>query len=223
MKRTLVKTCRLVCAGVLALAISTAFLPCAMAAGVSASTEMEAFGEERAEALAESISEAVFETFTDETLVTPYEYVPYGDLTVLSGCSAEELEALLKDSGLEGLGSCYAEKEQTHGINALFLISVAQLESGFGKSKLAQNCNNLGGIKNGNNGYMEFPTKQDCVDYQATLLRDDYLDENGKYFEGKTTKDVSQSYCGGSESWYTQVESLMRTNFEKIMEMREAS
>ena len=54
--------------------------------------------------------QAVFETFTDETLVTPYEYDPYGDLTVLSGCTAEELEALLAGSGLEGLGTCYAEK-----------------------------------------------------------------------------------------------------------------
>lgn len=221
MKKTIVKTCQIICAGMLALAIGVTALPRAMAMELPAQTEMETIGETSAEALGESISKAVFETFADETLITPYEYAPCADLTVLSGCTAEELEALLAGSGLEGLGECYAEKEQTHGINALFLISVAQLESGFGKSKLAENCNNLGGIKNGSDGYMEFPTKQDCVEYQATLLRDDYLDENGKYFEGKTAKDVSQSYCGGSESWYTQVESLMRINFEKIMEMRE--
>lgn len=222
MKRTIVKTCQIMCAGVLVLALGVTALPRAMAADLPTRLETETVGETSAEALAKSISQAVFETFTDETVITPYEYTPYGDLTVLSGCTAEELEALLKGSGLEGLGECYAEKEQTHGINALFLISVAQLESGFGESKLAENCNNLGGIKNGNDGYMEFPTKQDCVEYQATLLRDDYLDENGKYYQGKTTKDVSQNYCGGSESWYTQVESLMRSNFEKVEEMRAA-
>ena len=214
MKKAVIKACQAIGAGLLVLAIGTTALPHALAAE---STELQ----ESAEALAESITQAVIETFTDEALIAPYEYAPYEDLTVITGYTAEELEALLEDSGLEGLGAYYAEKEQTHGINALFLISVAQLESGVGNSSLARNCNNLGGIKNGNDGYMEFPTKQDCVEYQATLLRDDYLNENGKYYRGKTSKDVSQNYCGGSESWYTQVESLMKSNFGKIQEMRE--
>ena len=142
MKKAVIKACQAIGAGLLVLAIGTTALPHALAAE---STELQ----ESAEALAESITQAVIETFTDEALIAPYEYAPYEDLTVITGYTAEELEALLEDSGLEGLGAYYAEKEQTHGINALFLISVAQLESGFGNSSLARNCNNLGGIKNG--------------------------------------------------------------------------
>ena len=221
MRKTIVKTGQIICAGLLVAVIGfTVFPRQAEAAELPADTRTQAADEAFANALSESIAQAVIGTFTDEELVTKYEYAPYGDLTVLSGFTAEELESLLEGSGLEGLGAFYAEKEQPHGINALFLISVAQLESGFGNSKLAQNCNNLGGIKNGSDGYMEFPTKEDCIEYQATLLRDDYLDENGKYYSGKTTKDVSVKYCEGSESWYTQVESLMKKNFSKVMELR---
>lgn len=221
MIKVIKKTCQFLCAGVMIVAIGFVALPGqASAAEIPMTTEGEDTETAFADALAKSIAEALSETFTDETLVTKYEYTPYGDLTVITGFTAEELESLLADSGLAGLGAFYAEKEQSHGLNALFMISVAQLESGFGNSKLAKNCNNLGGIKNGGNGYMEFPTLQDCVEYQATLLRDDYLSEDGKYYSGKTTKDVSQKYCEGSESWYTQVESLMKKNYEKVMELR---
>lgn len=221
MKKAIIKIGRIVCVGVLAVAIGFSVFPGqAQAAELPAGTGIQAEDESFADALLKSITQAVTETFADETLVIKYEYTPYNDLTVIAGFTGEELETLLKDSGLAGLGAFYAEKEQTHGINALFLISVAQLESGFGNSKLAQNCNNLGGIKNGGDGYMEFPTKQDCVEYQSTLLRDDYLAENGKYYSGKTTKDVSKKYCEGSESWYTQVESLMKKNYNELMELR---
>lgn len=222
MKKIIVKTCQIICAGALVFGIGFAVLPSqAQAADLPQSIGAQVVDTAFADALSKSITQAVLETFSDEQLVKQYEYTPYGDLTVITGFTAEELESLLKDSGLAELGAFYAEKEQTHGINALFLISVAQLESGFGNSKLAQNCNNLGGIKNGGDGYMEFPTLQDCVEYQATLLRDDYLAENGKYYSGKTTKDVSKKYCEGSESWYTQVESLMKKNYNKVIELRE--
>ncbi|MEG1753735.1 MAG: glucosaminidase domain-containing protein [Christensenella sp.] len=222
MKKTIVKMCQIICIGAVVAAIGFTALPQAKAADVPQDRATQIAGQQLADALSKSITKAVTETFANEQLTVPYEYQPYGDLTVITGFTADELELLLVGSGLAGLGTVYAEKEQTHGINALFLISVAQLESGFGNSKLAQNCNNLGGIKNGNSGYMEFPTKQACVEYQTTLLQGEYLSEGGKYYAGKTTKDVSKNYCEGSASWYTQVESLMKKNFNKIMDVRAA-
>lgn len=163
------------------------------------------------------------ETAMDLAHEEPYVYEYMGDLTQLSGFTAEELESLVADTGLAGLGAYYAEKEKTHEINALFLIAVAKLESGFGKSNLAKNSNNLGGLKNGNGGYMKFDSKEDCIEYQATLLRDNYLSEDGKYYAGKTTKGVSKYYCEGSSSWYKQVEGLMKKGYYTVMEAREAA
>ena len=85
MKKAVMKACQVVCTGFLVLAIGVTALPHASAAE---STEMQ----ESAEALAESITQAVIETFTDEALSAPYEYAPYGDLTVITGYTAEELE-----------------------------------------------------------------------------------------------------------------------------------
>lgn len=177
--------------------------------------------EQEVNELAMDVSEIILE-LSQENEQPPYKYEYMGDLTQVTGFSAEELEALVEGTGLEGLGAFYAEKEQTHGINALFLIAVAKLESGFGKSSLARNSNNLGGLKNGKGGYMKFDSKEDCIEYQATLLRDRYLSEGGKYYAGKTTKAVSKRYCEGSSSWYGQVESLMEKGYNKIIELRKA-
>ena len=83
--------------------------------------------EQEVNELAMDVSEIILE-LSQENEQPPYEYEYMGDLTQITGFSAEELEALVEGTGLEGLCAFYAEKEQTHGINALFLIAVAKLE-----------------------------------------------------------------------------------------------
>lgn len=146
----------------------------------------------------------------------PYSYEYMSDLTRITGFTGAQLEKALQGTGLAGLGNYYAEKERTHGINALFLIGIAKLESAGGTSSLARNSNNLGGLKNGNSGYLSFATKEDCVEYMADLLKEKYLTEGGRYYKGKTSKDVSIRYCEQSASWYGQVESLMKDSYERI-------
>ncbi len=145
-----------------------------------------------------------------------YEYLYMSDLTTLSGFSGQELELVLSGTGLSGLGEAFAQKELTHGVNALFLVAIAQYESAFGNSSLATGSNNLGGLKDGNGGYMSFETKEDCVDYMASLLKENYLEEDGRFYRGKTTKDVSYYYCEQSSTWYGQIESLMQTAAQKL-------
>ncbi len=146
----------------------------------------------------------------------PYSYEYMSDLTRITGFSGEQLERALTGTALSGLGAFYAEKERTHGINALFLIAVAKLESAGGTSSLARRQNNLGGLKNGGSGYLSFGSREECVEYMADLLKDNYLSEGGKYYKGKTTQSVSIRYCEQSASWYSQVESLMQRSCEEI-------
>ncbi|MEG1656068.1 MAG: glucosaminidase domain-containing protein [Christensenellaceae bacterium] len=143
-----------------------------------------------------------------------YEYM--SDLTTITNYSGAQLEEVLRGTGLAGLGEYFAQKEKTHGINALFLIGITKLESASGTSSLARSKNNLGGLKNGSSGYLSFDSKQDCVEYMANILKDNYLSENGKHYKGTTSQAVSIRYCEQSTSWYQQVENLMKSAYNEI-------
>lgn len=59
-------------------------------------------------------------------------------LDEMLGASEDELNQVLEGKGvLEGTGSAFIKAEQTHNINALYLVSHALLETGHGQSELA--------------------------------------------------------------------------------------
>jgi hypothetical protein len=144
-----------------------------------------------------------------------YVYEQGADMTRITNFGAEELERALAGTGLAGLGAAYAQMEKDYGINALFLIAIAKLESAGGSSGLAVRQNNLGGLKNGGSGYMSFDTKEDCIVYMAQLLKENYLTEGAKHYFGRTAQDVNRHYCEGS-AWSGQVESLMSSSYQAI-------
>ncbi|MEA4852942.1 MAG: glucosaminidase domain-containing protein [Christensenella sp.] len=157
---------------------------------------------------------------TDVALTAPaYVYQSGTDLTNLTAYPEEQLEILLQNTGLAGLGGAFVNAERNYGVNALFLISITKLESGNGNSSLAKNSNNLGGLKSGGNGYLSFDSKEQCVDYMARLLSENYLNENGKYYSGKTVKGVSKIYCEQSSYWASSVEKMMEQAYNKINEV----
>src|SRR5690606_30462105 len=64
------------------------------------------------------------------------------DLTKPSGVSVEKLNEYLKGKGvLEGMGAAFQEAARQHGINDLYLVSHALLETGNGTSQLARGIN----------------------------------------------------------------------------------
>lgn len=60
------------------------------------------------------------------------------DLSKSSGATAEELNDFLKGKGIfDGMGEAFLEASKIHGVNEVYLISHALLESGHGTSQLA--------------------------------------------------------------------------------------
>lgn len=67
---------------------------------------------------------------------TDYQFLRLGETVELS---AEELNETLEGRGiLEGHGETFLNAQQQYGLNALYLISHAQVETGNGNSELAQ-------------------------------------------------------------------------------------
>jgi beta-N-acetylglucosaminidase len=131
-------------------------------------------------------------------------------VVVLSTCpvqpcrlTGEQINDILEGTGLSGLGETYAAGEEETGINALFVISITALESGWGDSYNARERNNLGGIK-GADGYRAFDSREDSIRDMYDFLDRLYIKQ------GRTTiAEIGAKYCE-SAGWAGQVERIMR-------------
>lgn len=142
------------------------------------------------------------------------------DLTIPCSYTYEELNKFLR-YGLEGLGKVYKQAEEEYGVNAMFLIAVSALESNHGRSKIAQEKNNLFGFSsydvNPSRYSAKYESKEDSILSVAKYLKDNYLNQQGKYYKGKTIKDVNYYYCTNSD-WYQKVNEMMTVIDYKIKE-----
>lgn len=139
------------------------------------------------------------------------------DLRTPSNLTAAQLEKGLK-SNLSGLGQYFIEAEKTYGVNAVFLASVAALESAWGTSNYAVKRNNLFGYgaytSNPDNAYY-FSSKRVAILYVAKKLKQDYLTENGRFFNGYNLEGVNKKYCTNNQ-WAKLVGNIMGEIHKKI-------
>ena len=158
------------------------------------------------------------EGFVDEPM---YEVKALVDnLLELSGLTAEELElGLLGD--LKPYAACFVQAEADTGVNAIFLASVAALESGWCTSRAAIEYHNLFGwnIYDSNMIGLDissFDSKEQCIAHVAQRLRDMYLTPTtGQYFEGYSVDAVNTHY-NGSQEWAESIKEIMLNIAERI-------
>lgn len=130
------------------------------------------------------------------------------DLRRISGESTESLQKGLV-SPLDELAGEFIACEEEHKINAIMLASIAALESGWGKSDLAENSNNLFGWTNDDGGFMEFDSKEECIQYVAQAISEKYINEDGEYYSGGTTiEHIASLYCEQPE-WKEQINGII--------------
>lgn len=127
-------------------------------------------------------------------------------ITEPSGLTADELESIVAGTGLEGLGRVFHEMESAHGVNAVFALAVAQLESGHGTSSMALNDNNLFGMVG-----LRYSSKEENIDAFGKLINEYYF-ANGL----DTVSSINPVYCPDNYSWAPKVRSLMERNFAKV-------
>ena len=112
--------------------------------------------------------------------------------------SAEEIDKMLEGTKMYGMGSAFVKAEQTYGVNALYLMGLACLESAYGSSNYAVNRNNLYGWEaydsNPDNA-KKFDSREYGTMFVAEKLKVNYLTEGGKWFEGYSARAVDVHYC----------------------------
>ena len=133
------------------------------------------------------------------------------DLRQPCGFSAAEIESVTKYN-LCGLGKNFASQDSK--INAIFLMSVAALESGWGRYKLNQY--NLFGMI-----YYHPQSYAGCIDYAANTLASNYLTQGGAWYNGVTVSAVNIDYCVNADgsvntSWTDKVSEIMAEMYNQI-------
>lgn len=113
----------------------------------------------------------------------------------------EELNKVLT-KGLSGYGQAFYDMEQKYGVNSIYAISVAELESGNGTSSAFRKNNNAFGIASGKK---YFNSVEAGIDYFGQLM-------NNPLYYGKSIDGIGSIYCAGG-NWAYKVKSLMKSNY----------
>ena len=142
-------------------------------------------------------------------------------LTNKTNLTADELEYGLKNTNLQGLGKDFKKAEEKYEVNAILLMGMAKHETGNGHSYLAKTKNNLFGFnaidQDPINSANTFKDKGESIDHVAKFLKENYLSEDGKYYNGISTKSIGKLYASDPE-WSNKVDYMMREVCRNILQ-----
>lgn len=123
-----------------------------------------------------------------------------------SNLTPDELEEGLLNS-LKDYSDAFIQAEKETGVNAVFLSAVAALESGWAESNVCNTYNNLFGWT-AKDGFKSFDSKEECILFVASRLKDLYLTEGAVYFNGYEVEDINVCY-NGRQHWEDNVNQIM--------------
>lgn len=125
--------------------------------------------------------------------------INFEDVRLPSNLTLDEIEHLLDGTGLYSCSQDYLDAEELYGVNTLLLISITALESGWGNSRLAKEKNNLSGFMAYNIETFEnaktFSSKRESILKTAELLSVNYLNKDGRYYNGTSVECINKRYC----------------------------
>ena len=156
----------------------------------------------------------------DRTAGTPAGNAYSINLLTSSSVTAHELDTFLQGTAMSGLGSAFVNAEIKTGVNALFLVSLAVHESAWGKSRIAQDKNNMFGYgaydASPYQSAVHFSSKQEGIIFVADKLKQNYLLSSGKYYAGSTLAGVNKRYSSDTK-WSSKIAATMNQIEKEVM------
>lgn len=113
--------------------------------------------------------------------------------------TAEDLNACLANTKLKGQGQVFLDAQEKYGINALFLMSIAKVESGYGNKTPKGKPHNIVGAIGQN-----YKSYEECIDKLGNNLKKNYFSKN------LTTIDkIRSKYCKTNTTWPNKISKEM--------------
>ncbi|GEM_PF-6822411 len=140
------------------------------------------------------------------------------DISVLSrsGFSAAQIDTSWRRLGandLVGTGRYFVEAEEETGVNALVLAGIAACESGFGRSIIAREKNNLFGYGASDGSAFEsavsFDSHREGTITVASHLQRNYLSRSGRYYQGDNLHGINRYYAT-DRTWADKIARMMK-------------
>ena len=125
------------------------------------------------------------------------------DAFTKTNLTPQQLESVLT-KGLSGYGQAFYDMEQKYGVNAIYAISVAEFESGYGTSYDFRIKNNAFGVGPG----IRFGSVQSGIEYFGELM-------NSSLYYGKNIDAIGVIYC--DKTWASMVKKLMHENYAGLI------
>jgi len=133
--------------------------------------------------------------------------------------SAKDLNKCLQGTPLEGKGQIFLDAQEKFGVNALFLMSIAKVESNYGEApardKFGIHKFNISGLKKRGGGYQNNPTYENCVDSCASSMKRLYFNKRPKALE--TIEQIKTQYCPGNPKWVNKIVQEMNNLQQQIL------
>lgn len=122
------------------------------------------------------------------------------NLTLPSGITLGQIQAFLSGTPLEADSGYFIQAEQTSHVSAIYLVSDAVLETGWGATScIYPSKHNLFGIEaydsNPCGDAMTFASDQACIAYDGNFIYNDYLVPSGPYYNGPTVQGIGVDYA----------------------------
>lgn len=118
------------------------------------------------------------------------------DVSKPSGVTLADLQ-LVSRGAFVGIEDAFLKAEQDYGVNCLFVMAIASLESANGT--ICFRPNNMFGF-----GGRSFSSKSECVDVVSRALANNYLSPGGSLYSGTRITDVNKRYAASS-TWDNKV------------------
>lgn len=160
---------------------------------------------------ADSLRKAAVDEVLDANYIPAYSLsqVMALDVSKPSGVTVEDLKKVTSH-GLVGLEKDFWQAEQDYGINCLFVMAIAAIESGNGTiNGVGNNMFGWGG------GYIKFSSKAEGIDVVARGLARNYLTPGAGLYSGNRISDVNKRYASSS-TWDDKVASKMVSYYSTI-------
>lgn len=135
-----------------------------------------------------------------------FSYSPNTNVTTkLFEGTAEDLDKCLEKTKLKGQGQAFLDAQNKYGINALFLMSIAKVESGYGAKPKTYCKYNVFGVSG-----QKPKSYADGIDKLCQNLKKNYLPK------GKTIEKIRDIYCSANVTWPREVAKEMNNLTKQI-------
>lgn len=145
-------------------------------------------------------------------------YVDPNNLLTISNLNENDFNLLLFNTPMENKGYIFELIEKELGVNGLFILSLAQQESGLGNSNMARQKNNLTGYAaydHNTGAAVTFNSFEDCIYATAKGIKENYLLKAGEYHHGTSIFDINIKYCSQID-WSIKIIDIMFSEAKQI-------